>query len=242
MTNLVFTHNRQSVTTSLLVSETFYKEHKSVLRDINTLECSENFFELNFELNSYKSLTGIELPMYYITRDGFTFLAMGYTGEKTAQLKEAYINQFNIMENTLRKSALPDFERRYYDNWHKIPIGYFSIITEMFPRVYKLFERLGYVIPERSKKDRAIRMDISVGLLFSQYLTEKYKNRANLFSYYTHTFPDGTSVQARMYPDWLLGELATFINLQWLPFHAEKYFKERDIKALKYLPKLLKAG
>ena len=40
--------------------------------------------------------------MYYITRDGFTLLAMGYTGEKAMKFKEAYIKQFNVMEKTLQ--------------------------------------------------------------------------------------------------------------------------------------------
>lgn len=35
--------------------------------------------------------------MYYITRDGFTLLAMGYTGELAMKFKEAYIKQFNAM-------------------------------------------------------------------------------------------------------------------------------------------------
>lgn len=40
-------------------------------------------------------------PMYYMTRDGFTLLVMGYTGEKAMRFKEAYINQFNAMEKAL---------------------------------------------------------------------------------------------------------------------------------------------
>jgi len=39
--------------------------------------------------------------MYYITRDGFTLLVMGYTGEKAMRFKEAYIKQFNAMERAL---------------------------------------------------------------------------------------------------------------------------------------------
>ena len=39
--------------------------------------------------------------MYYITRDGFTLLVMGYTGEKAMRFKEAYIRQFNAMEKAL---------------------------------------------------------------------------------------------------------------------------------------------
>ena len=97
------TVNKEEVTvvTSLDVAETFGKEHFHVLRDIENLECSKEFRESNFGLSSYKSSQNKSLPMYYITRDGFTLLVMGYTGEKAMRFKEAYIRQFNAMEKAL---------------------------------------------------------------------------------------------------------------------------------------------
>ena len=97
------TVNKEEVTvvTSLDVAETFGKEHKNVLRDIRNLECSEEFGRLNFERTSYKDILNRNQEMYYITRDGFTLLVMGYTGEKAMQFKEAYIKQFNAMEKAL---------------------------------------------------------------------------------------------------------------------------------------------
>lgn len=92
--------NKQEVTvvTSLDIARTFEKEHKHVLRDIRELECSEEFRQSNFEQSSYLNEQNHKQPMYYITRDGFTLLAMGYTGEKAMKFKEAYIKQFNVME------------------------------------------------------------------------------------------------------------------------------------------------
>ena len=72
-----------------------------VLQDIRELECSEEFSEHNFVLISYKDSMNREKPMYYMTRDGFTLLVMGYTGEKAMRFKEAYIRQFNAMEKAL---------------------------------------------------------------------------------------------------------------------------------------------
>lgn len=97
------TVNKEEVTvvTSLDIAETFGKEHFHVLRDIENLECSKEFRESNFGLSSYKSSQNKSLPMYYITRDGFTLLVMGYTGEKAMRFKEAYIRQFNAMEKAL---------------------------------------------------------------------------------------------------------------------------------------------
>ena len=97
------TVNKEEVTvvTSLDVAETFGKEHARVLRDIRELDCSEEFRHGNFAESYYVNSQNKKQPMYYITRDGFTLLAMGYTGEKAMQFKEAYIKQFNAMEKAL---------------------------------------------------------------------------------------------------------------------------------------------
>lgn len=91
-----------NVVTSLDMAETFDKEHKNILRDIRDLPCSEEFRRLNFVQSEYLNQQNHKQPMYYITRDGFTLLAMGYTGEKAMKFKEAYIKQFNQMEELLK--------------------------------------------------------------------------------------------------------------------------------------------
>ncbi len=90
-----------SIVTSLDIAETFGKEHKRVLQDIRELECSEDFGRHNFVQSSYVNCQNKKQPMYYVTRDGFTLLAMGYTGEKAMKFKEGYIRQFNAMEKLL---------------------------------------------------------------------------------------------------------------------------------------------
>lgn len=92
-----------TVVSSLDVAETFGKEHKNILRDIEELNCSEEFRGLNFELSKYSVENNKRsYPMYYMTRDGFTILVMGYTGEKAMWFKEAYIKQFNAMEKAIQ--------------------------------------------------------------------------------------------------------------------------------------------
>lgn len=88
--------------TSLDVAETFGKLHQHVLRDIRELGCSEEFRLSNFGQSSYENAQGHKQPMFIITRDGFTLLAMGYTGELAMKFKEAYIKQFNAMEAALQ--------------------------------------------------------------------------------------------------------------------------------------------
>ena len=102
MTELVIKSQQgKDVTTSLIVAEVFGKEHKNVLRDIETLSCSAEFNRLNFELIDYTDSRGRQQKSYEITKDGFSFLVMGYTGEKAGQFKEAFINEFNKREMML---------------------------------------------------------------------------------------------------------------------------------------------
>lgn len=90
------------VVSSREIAENFEKLHKNVIQTIKNLECSRKFNELNFQPVEYKDKKGEKRIEYLITRDGFTLLAMGFTGKKAMQFKEAYINAFNKMEDTLR--------------------------------------------------------------------------------------------------------------------------------------------
>ena len=92
MDNLVFRGaDNRALTNSLLVAEKFGKEHKRVMQDIREMGCSALFREHNFVLSSYLSCQNKELPMYIMTKDGFTLLVMSYTGEKAMRFKEDYI-------------------------------------------------------------------------------------------------------------------------------------------------------
>jgi len=84
------------------VAEVFQKEHYNVLRDIENLDCSDRFTDLNFEVSSYRDKSGKKNPEYLMTKDGFTFLVMGYRGKKAAKFKESYIEQFNKMESFIK--------------------------------------------------------------------------------------------------------------------------------------------
>lgn len=79
-----------NVVSSLDIAETFEKEHKNVLKDIRELKCSDEFRLLNFEQSEYINEQNHKQPMYYITRDGFTLLVMGYTGEKAIDVFDDY--------------------------------------------------------------------------------------------------------------------------------------------------------
>lgn len=100
----------QPVTTLLKVAEFFGKQHKNVIRDIESLQVPEELHKLNFEPMLYDAQVGNgairKNKAYTITRDGFTILAMGFTGAKAMQFKVAYIQAFNEMEKRLA-GAMP---------------------------------------------------------------------------------------------------------------------------------------
>lgn len=100
-TQLVAVHGSKATTTSLIVAQRFGKRHDTVLRAIRNIECSDKFRLLNFAEISVEDSYGRKQPAFQITRDGFSFLAMGFTGKKAAQFKEDFINAFNMMEQAL---------------------------------------------------------------------------------------------------------------------------------------------
>lgn len=95
----------QITTTSQQIAAHFNKVHRDVVRAIENIECSAEFRLRNFAQSSFEA----EMPnggkrkhkSYRLTRDGFVFLAMGFTGKDAAQWKEAYITAFNKMEAEL---------------------------------------------------------------------------------------------------------------------------------------------
>ncbi|WP_127849692.1 Rha family transcriptional regulator [Lacticaseibacillus hulanensis] len=109
MTKLVIMHNQQAVTSSLQVAESFGKRHGDVIRAIEAkLNSTQNCAQYSdmFAAGEYVDGSGKSNKMYYMNRDGFTFIAFGFTGAKADQFKLDYINAFNQLEQQTRK-ALP---------------------------------------------------------------------------------------------------------------------------------------
>lgn len=98
-------YEEQILTTSLKVADKFEKQHKDVLESIRGIRNAMNTAEFSalFKETSYKASNGKNNPMYEMNRDGFSLLAMGFTGEKALKWKLDYINAFNIMEFELKR-------------------------------------------------------------------------------------------------------------------------------------------
>lgn len=102
MNELVIMKDQKAVTSSLQVADVFSKDNRHLLRDIDSLkEDLPNFGQMFFESNVPDSY-GRNRRVYYMNRDGFTLLAMGFTGKKALQFKLKYINAFNSMEEQIK--------------------------------------------------------------------------------------------------------------------------------------------
>lgn len=116
MNELVFKgQNNKVVTTSLKIAEVFGKEHQHILRDIRELidGVSKIGDTPMFEETTYiHPQNKQQYPMFLMNRDGFTLLAMGFTGDKALRFKMAYINAFNEMEKAL-KAMQPKLPQTY---------------------------------------------------------------------------------------------------------------------------------
>lgn len=103
MNELVFLKNEEALTDSLLVAEMFEKRHDRVLRAIDTLieTLPKNGERKMFILSRRKADDGQFHRMYYMNRDGFSLLVMGFTGKKALEWKLKYIEAFNMMEKVV---------------------------------------------------------------------------------------------------------------------------------------------
>ena len=90
----------KAVVSSRNIARVFEKEHRRVLQDVRTIAENDLVWGLhNFVQSAYTNEQNKSQPQYLITRDGFTLLVMGYTGEKAMRFKKAYIAAFNEMES-----------------------------------------------------------------------------------------------------------------------------------------------
>src|SRR5699024_3680362 len=103
MNNLVIMKNQQAVTTSLQVAEAFGKNHQHVLEAIDNLTVENSTVKNMFLEDVYVNSRGRKYRQVVMNRDGFTLLAMGFTGIKAMQFKIKFIKAFNEMEEQIKQ-------------------------------------------------------------------------------------------------------------------------------------------
>lgn len=142
--------NGQAVTSSLAIANFFSKRHDDVLKKIRTLDCSASFTARNFAVSEYTDCSGRKLPCYHITRDGFAFLAMGFTGKRAAQFKEAYITAFNQMDKRLSKpSTLNDVAHNSSVLYSHLSVIHKVWLQQLYPMLAKVESPLAVSLYDR---------------------------------------------------------------------------------------------
>lgn len=141
-----------------------------------------------------------------------------------------------------RGGYIPDFVTRFHLNQKQVPVGYFSVISELFVAMYALLEREGYVLPKTGAQGQNVSPDVSVGKMFANWLRKHYPNLANVHVTYTHIFFDGRQVPTcRAYPNSMLGIFRDYVINVWLREHAPTYLGTVDPPSIPYLQKIVAA-
>ena len=112
MNELVYLKNDVAVCDSLQVAEKFGKRHADVIRAIENLIKNDPTQKCVrcFKKSTYKDAKGEWRPMYFINRDGFTFLIMGFTGKDADLWKWKYIKAFNQMEKLIQEKSTAAYQ------------------------------------------------------------------------------------------------------------------------------------
>ncbi|HDZ5024739.1 TPA: Rha family transcriptional regulator [Campylobacter jejuni] len=140
----------QTYTTSLDIFNVFKKEHKNILAKIDELPQDE-FRELNFKLTERTAKFGAVFrsePYYKITRDGFSLLVMGFTGEKAYKWKVEFIKAFNEMEKRLRNIEYEKHDKLAF----RQSLGYKSQLAQQKQKYENEIKALKYDL-EQSKNN-----------------------------------------------------------------------------------------
>ncbi|EJE3587663.1 Rha family transcriptional regulator [Campylobacter coli] len=157
------TQNNQIFCTSLDVAKVFGKQHKDILEIIRSKIRNkeiQNFNGRNFSPVKYRDAKGEMRPAYQLTKDGFSFIAMGLTGRKADKFKIAFINAFNEMEKLLQKEIkspnkyLTDLMELIYPNLPQNDYKVSVIITDNpYSKEAKNVFSLNYLVDNRTPKD-----------------------------------------------------------------------------------------
>jgi len=124
---------------------------------------------------------------------------------------------------------MPYHLERYVQNMNSIPHTHFSMLNELTFGLIAPMESKGYTLPEH------LVPDISEGRMFSKWLRDVKGMDTSALPSYSHRYQDGRIVQARLYPNEVLGDFRKHFHEVWIPKRALTYFQEKDPQALPYL-------
>ncbi|MBX2078013.1 Rha family transcriptional regulator [Campylobacter peloridis] len=176
----------QTYTTSLSISSVFKKEHKNILAKIDELPQDE-FRELNFKLTERTAKFGAVIrsePFYKITRDGFSLLVMGFTGEKAYKWKIEFIKAFNEMEKCLKNLEQENMQKLAF----RQSLGYKSQLVQQKKKYENEIKALKYDLEHKNELSFKRKLSNEEFLELRKFLARDYeaviinKNDFSLFA------------------------------------------------------------
>lgn len=142
MDELVIMHDEKVVTTSLKVAEIFEKEHRDVMKSIRNLTAQNFAVKKMFVEESYLNSRNQQQPMFYMNRDGFTLLAMGFTGSKAMEFKLKYIDAFNKMEKQIKEET----KFRLPTNLNEMSTMFYSVMKDQDKKIEEQGEKVNFLM------------------------------------------------------------------------------------------------
>lgn len=142
MKDLVIMHDQQAVTTSLVLAEVFEKKHQHVMEAIRKLTVENSTVKKMFVEDSYLNSRNQQQPMYYMNRDGFTLLAMGFTGSKAMEFKLKYIEAFNQMEKKIKEET----QFRLPTNLNEMSTMFYSVMKDQDKKIEEQGEKVNFLM------------------------------------------------------------------------------------------------
>ncbi|EJY6985190.1 Rha family transcriptional regulator [Campylobacter coli] len=131
---------------SLDLAKVFNKNHKDVLETTKN-QPQNDFTESNFILSTYKDKKGELRPCYNLTRDGFSLLVMGFTGEKAYKWKVEFIKAFNEMEKRLKNLEQEKMQKLAFHQ----SLGYKSQLKQQKEKYENKIKALQYDLENKNE-------------------------------------------------------------------------------------------
>lgn len=226
MDELVIMHDQQAVTTSLKVAEIFEKKHQHVMESIRKLTVENSTVRKMFVEDSYLNSRNQQQPMYYMNRDGFTLLAMGFTGSKAMEFKLKYIDAFNKMEKQIKEET----QFRLPTNLNEMSTMFYSVMKDQDKKIEEQSEKVNFLMnlsgltsprnKELTKARNKKIIQVCGGSKSNSYQDKSLRSKLynELFKSYRHRFDVNQYVDTPMKR---FDEAKEYINNWYPPFELK---------------------
>lgn len=184
--------------------------------------------------------TGIPVSALVVTRKGGDVLERGtwvhphvainlgqWCSPRFAVAVSVWVHEW--VSGKVKAAKLPYHIQRYLANMSEVPHTHFSMLNELTFNLVAPLELQGYTLPDHMVPD------ISEGKMFCNWLRKKGID-PDTFPYYIHRYADGRAVRAKLYPGALITDFREHFHGIWIPQRMLAYFRERDEKAIEYMP------